>query len=163
MKKIRNLLLFVGILVSFNLSAQEVSYSEPKDYIIGGITVSGEEKLDKDILITISKLRTGQRVRIPGDQITRAVKDLWAQALFSEWTFCPDRFRRYSVYLDVAMVEAARMSNQIFSGVKKSATSDLKEKFQRYTNRPVNQSLLTRLKNIARVHFREKGYLFTEV
>lgn len=163
MKKIRNLLLFVGILVSFNLSAQEVSYSEPKDYIIGGITVSGAEKLDKDILITISKLRTGQRVRIPGDQITRAVKDLWAQGLFNDVAIRPVRFSGDSVYLEIALEEAARMSNLVFRGVKKSATSDLKEKFQRYTNRPVNQSLLNRLKNIARDHFREKGYLFTEV
>src|SRR5690606_33419478 len=163
MKKIRNLLLFVGILVSFNLSAQEISYSEPKEYTIGGVSVTGTKQLEKDILITISKLRPGRRIRIPGDDITAAIRALWAQGLFNDVAIKPVRFSGDSVFLEIELEEAYRLSNLIFRGVKKSATSDLKEKFERYTNRPVNQNLLNRLKNIARDHFTEKGYMFTEV
>lgn len=165
MKKIRNLLLFVGILVSFtlSLSAQEISYSEPKEYIIGGIKVTGTKNLDEDILITISKLRTGERIRIPGDDITKAVKDLWGQGLFNDVAITPVSFKGDSVFLEIYLEETNRLSNLIFRGVKKSETSDLKEKFERYTNRVVNQNLLNRLKNVAKQHFTEKGYLFTEV
>ena len=39
-----------------SISADSLSYLNPKDYIIGGITVTGQI-FDKDVLITISKLK----------------------------------------------------------------------------------------------------------
>src|SRR3546814_8649943 len=140
MKKIRNLLLFVGILVSFNLSAQEVNYSDPKEYTIGGVTVTGTKQLETDILITISKLRPGRRVRIPGDDITAAIRALWAQGLFNDVAIKPVRFSGDSVFLEIELEEDYRLSNLVFRGVKKSATSDLREKFERYTNRQIGRA-----------------------
>ena len=60
----------------------EISYLDPKEYIIGGTTVTGTEYLDKDILVQISKLTKGETIEVPGEATANAVKFLWAQGLF---------------------------------------------------------------------------------
>jgi len=51
-----------------------IDYNQPKDYTIGGITVSGVKFLDGNVLIMLSGLTIGEKIKIPGDKITDAVK-----------------------------------------------------------------------------------------
>ncbi|MBL4678225.1 MAG: hypothetical protein JKY70_18770, partial [Mucilaginibacter sp.] len=39
-----------------SVSADSLNYLSPKDYIIGGVTIAGVQHLDKDVILTISKL-----------------------------------------------------------------------------------------------------------
>ncbi len=66
------------------ISADSLSYLNPKDYIIGGITVTGTKNLDKDVLITISKLAKGDRINLPGDANANVIKNLYGQGLFDD-------------------------------------------------------------------------------
>src|SRR5580698_3616517 len=66
------------------IPADSLSYLNPKDYIIGGVTVSGTKYLDKDVLITISKLNKGDRINLPGDANANVIKNLYAQNLFDD-------------------------------------------------------------------------------
>ncbi|RQP19117.1 MAG: outer membrane protein assembly factor BamA, partial [Parapedobacter sp.] len=61
--------------------SDEFSYLNPQNYIIGGITVSGTEYLDNDVLITISKLVVGSRIEVPSDATSNVVKNLMSQGL----------------------------------------------------------------------------------
>src|ERR1035437_6985669 len=61
-----------------------IDYSSPKEYIIAGITVSGVKYLDNNVLIMLSGLTIGDKVKIPGDKITQAVRKLWEQGLFED-------------------------------------------------------------------------------
>ncbi len=63
-------------------SSNDISYLSPKQYIIGGTTVTGTKYLDKDILIQISKLTKGEQIEVPGEATANAVKNLWTQGLF---------------------------------------------------------------------------------
>ena len=65
-------------------SNDELSYLNPKEMVIGGTIVSGTQFLDKDVLITISKLTKGDRITVPGDATSNAVKNLWGQGLFDD-------------------------------------------------------------------------------
>src|SRR4029078_4662655 len=60
-----------------------VNYDSPKEYTIAGINVVGTQFLDKDILIALSGIRVGDRVEIPGMEVSKAVKNLWKQQLFA--------------------------------------------------------------------------------
>src|ERR1700744_2181294 len=51
-----------------SIPADSLSYLNPRDYIIGGISVSGTKYLDKDVLVQISKLSKGYRINLPGEQ-----------------------------------------------------------------------------------------------
>lgn len=79
-------------------SNEELSYLNPKDFVIGGTTVSGTEFLDKDVLITISKLTKGDRITVPGDATSNAVKNLWTQGLFDDVKLNISEIRSDSIF-----------------------------------------------------------------
>ena len=62
----------------------ELSYLNPQEYTIGNTIVTGAQFLDKDVLITISKLTKGEKIIVPGDATSNAIKNLWAQGLFDD-------------------------------------------------------------------------------
>ena len=68
-----------------------VVYSQtPQIYEIADITVVGADNYEDYIIIGYSGLSKGQRIEIPGDDITNALKRFWRQGLFSDvailWT-----------------------------------------------------------------------------
>ena len=67
-----------------SLNQDNIDYNNPKEYIVGGITIEGTKFLDHQTLIQIAGIEIGQKVIIPGDQITKAIKTLWKQGLFAD-------------------------------------------------------------------------------
>ena len=57
----------------------KVDYSSPRKYEIAGITVTGAESYDDYVVIGFSGLSVGEIIKIPGDEITDAVKRFWKQ------------------------------------------------------------------------------------
>ena len=60
----------------------EIDYSFPREYEIGGITVTGVQYVDPATVVMLSGLRVGMIVKVPGDKITQAIRNLWDQSLF---------------------------------------------------------------------------------
>ncbi|MGB8492628.1 MAG: POTRA domain-containing protein, partial [Bacteroidales bacterium] len=155
------------VLAGLTLHSQEkeviISYGNPEDYIIGGVSVSGVRFLDINALIGISGLRVGQEVAIPGDAITTAVKKLWQQGLFSDVRISIIKKVADTAYLDIALKERPRISSVKYNGLKNSEVDDLGKKI----NMPVGSQLTTFMLNNTRKiisdHFIEKGFLNTTV
>ena len=73
-------------LINISLVAQtieEVDYSTPKSYEIGGIMVNGADNLNNSTLIAISGLTVGETIKIPSDNISIAITKLWKEGLFA--------------------------------------------------------------------------------
>ena len=63
----------------------EILYSStPKKYEIAGIKVEGVTNYEDYVLIGLSGLSVGQTIKIPGNDITTAVKHYWRHGLFSD-------------------------------------------------------------------------------
>ena len=56
----------------------------PRTYEIAGITVEGAPNYDDFLILGYAGLNVGDRVAIPGDDITNAVKRLMRQTLFAQ-------------------------------------------------------------------------------
>src|SRR5574344_1423298 len=56
----------------------------PQKYEIAGIKVSGVDNYEDYIIIGYSGLTVGQKIDIPGDDLTQAAKRFWRQGLFSK-------------------------------------------------------------------------------
>ncbi|MBO7568688.1 MAG: outer membrane protein assembly factor BamA, partial [Bacteroidales bacterium] len=147
------------------LRAQTViSYDSPKDYIIEGITVSGIKYLNKQALIQISGLKVGQKVTIPGDQITRAIEKLWRQGLFSDVSIgitstTPDG----KVFLDVKLEERPKLNKVTYKGIRKGEKEDLDKKVNLIPGTKITDHTLTKTRNIIMEHYYEKGYYNVDV
>src|SRR6186997_179670 len=72
-----------GQIQSSSYDSLIVDYANPKSYIIGAITVSGTQYLDKDILIALAGIKVGDKIDIPSQEISKALKNLWKQDLFA--------------------------------------------------------------------------------
>src|ERR1035437_4295976 len=58
--------------------------TKPVEYEIGGVTISGSGSIDQSVLLSISGLIVGDKIKIPGDAISNAVKNLWKEGFFDD-------------------------------------------------------------------------------
>ena len=144
-------------------SNEELSYLNPKEMVIGGTTITGAEFLDKDVLITISKLTKGDRITVPGDATSNAVKNLWGQGLFDDVKLNISEIRSDTVFFEIVVVERPRLTRIELLGLKKGEIGDVNEKLKDKTGKVVNENLLRTTTDIIKKHFTEKGFLFTDV
>jgi len=142
---------------------EEISYLNPKEYIIGNTTVTGTKFLEKDVLVTISKLTKGERIVVPGDATSNAIKNLWAQGLFDDVQLNITDIKADSIFFEIAVVERPRLTRIELKGLRKSETEDVMEKLSDKTGKVVNENLLKTTSDIIKKHFNEKGYLYTDV
>lgn len=136
-----------------------IDYNNPKDFIIGGITVSGIKYMDHNVLIMLSGLSVGDKVSVPGNKITESVKKLWEQGLFEDVRISIDKIVDNQVYLNLYLKERPRLSRFSFAGVKKSEADDIREKIHLVKGDYVTDNLIMRTENIIRKFFTDKGYL----
>jgi outer membrane protein insertion porin family len=140
-----------------------VDYSSPKEYIIAGITVSGVKYLDNNVLIMLSGLTIGDKVKIPGDKITQAIRKLWDQGLFEDVKISISQIVDNQLYLNLYLKERPRLSHFSFTGIKKSDADNIREKIHITKGEYVTDNLIMRTKNIIRKYYTDKGFLNADV
>jgi outer membrane protein insertion porin family len=143
--------------------SKDLDYLNPKEYTIGGIKVNGVKYLDKSVLITITKLAIGDRILVPGEATSGAVKNLWAQGLFDDVSLNINHISGDSIFFDINLVELPRVSKIVLKGLTKSETTDIQEKLNKQKGKIVNENLKNNITSIITKHFYEKGYLYTTV
>ena len=143
--------------------SDEFSYLNPQEYVIGGITVNGARFLDKNALITISKLVRGERITVPSDATSNAIKNLWAQDLLDDVKLNISDIRGDSIYFNLTVVERPRLTRIDIKGLRKGQAEDISTKLDQKKGKIVNQNLLNVISNVIKKHFHEKGYLNTDV
>ncbi len=152
-----------GLIATAQTEDKYVSYTYPEEYTIAGITISGVKFLEPNALIGISGLRIGQKVDIPGELITAAVKKLWDQGLFSDVKITITGKDEENVWLDIFLQERPRLSSLKFEGIRKGEETDLTEKLSLPNGSQVTAHLLNRAERTIKEHYIEKGFLDTEV
>lgn len=136
-----------------------VSSERPKEYTIGGITVSGTRFLDNDLLITVSGLSVGDKIKLPVDEkVSNAIRNLWKQELFSDITISATKVIGDKIFLNIDIEERPRLSKYNFKGIKKSEAQELKDKVNLVKGKVVTEA--TKKEAIVRVrkYFSEKGF-----
>ncbi len=165
------LLVFVGLIfipLLANAQSQqntlsEISYDHPKKFIIGGINVSGVNYLDKSVVIMLANLEEGSDIKIPGDAITTAIRNLWHQGLFDDISILATKIKGDTIYLNIYLQEKPKLNKFSFEGIKKSEQDDLKDKINLTRGDVVSSHLIIRTENIIKNYYRGKGYLNTQV
>src|SRR5258708_4394032 len=149
--------------LSKSIPADSLSYLNPKDYIIGGITVSGTKYLDKDVLVQISKLSKGDKINLLGEQNAAVIKRMYDQGLFDDVQLNITKISLDTIYLEIAVVERPRLSRMHITGIRKGEIEDLQKKLSDKNSKIVNENLLSTTTAIIKKHFNEKGFLNTTV
>jgi outer membrane protein insertion porin family len=174
MKKIFLVLLF--IILYQNIHAQirfgnsyqsnpqiNVDYSSPQEYEIGGIEVVGATSLDPNALISISGLRVGDKINIPGETISSAIKKLWDQSILADVEIVATKVEGSKIFLEIRLKERPRLSNFVFAGVNKTDRDNLTDKIKLIKGRIVSEALMKNTQLQVKKYFVDKGFLNVDV
>ncbi len=147
-----------------NQNSQElIDYSNPREYTIGGVTVVGAEFLNQDAIISMSGLKVGDKIKVPGDVITGAIKKLWKQGLVGDVNVSVAKIEGDKIYLQLTLKERARMSRYVFQGIRKGQASSISEKIKLIKGKILNDAVLKNTENKVKEYFTEKGFLNCKV
>lgn len=141
----------------------DIDYSLPREYEIGGVTVTGAKYVDPSVIVMISGLQVGTTIKVPGDKITKAIQKLWEQGLFEDVQIASTQRVAGKVFLDIAVTERPRISKFSFKGVKKSEAEELRKKINLTRGDVATEHTYNKTRQIIADYFADKGYLNTQV
>ncbi len=156
------LLLFVSQISTFATSPP-VDYNSPKKYTIADIKVVGADMYDDFVLIGFSGLSVGQKIEIPGNEITKSIKKFWNQLMFSDVKIVQTKVEGDKVWLTIYLTTLPKISDIKFKGIKKSEKEDLEEKIGLKKNKQITPNKKDRAILEVKKFFAEKGYAKAEV
>lgn len=172
MNKLINLLMRLGLVIfcavlPVQMIAQdkddeipEITYtnSSPKTYEIADITITGASSYEDFVLIGFSGLAVGDKIQIPGTQVTSAVKRFWKQGLFSSVKILATKIEGDKVWLEISLKQRPRITFVTYNGVKKSEKEDLEEKLTLIVGNQLTPNLIDNSKQKILKYFAEKGF-----
>ncbi|MBK6445022.1 MAG: outer membrane protein assembly factor BamA [Bacteroidetes bacterium] len=136
-----------------------VDYGNPKQFVIGGVLVTGTQYLDEGVLINLSGLVVGDTIEIPGDKTTKAITNLWKQGLFSDVKVVSTRTLGQTIFLELRLQERPRLSKFSFKGVSKSEADKIREKIKLERDKVVTENVIAATQNTVKNFYIDKGYL----
>ena len=134
-----------------------------KTYEIADIQVTGADSYEDFVLIGFSGLAVGDKIEIPGDQITKSLKRFWKQGLFSDIKFKATKIVGDKIWLEIALKQRPRVSEIVYNGLKKTEQEDLEVKVGIKQGGQMTPDLADRAKKIVTKYLEEKGFYHTEV
>lgn len=140
-----------------------IDYNNPREYTIGGITVSGVGYMDENVIEMVSQLTVGDKIIVPGEDISRAIERIWKQDLFTDVSIGVTSIQDDQIFLDIAIKERPRLSRFEFTGVRRSDETKLTEELDLVRGDVVTENMLFRASNIIKDYYIEKGFLKPEV
>lgn len=171
MKQTKNIILVLSILLSLFTSAQVtvdpalevLDYNSPRTYKIGEIIVTGTQNLDHSALISIAALEVGQEIEIPGNKISKAIKNLWNQELFTDIKLIATKVQGDFIFLNIQVKERARLSKFKFRGVKKGKQETLRDEIDLTRGKVITPNVIDNTKRKIETYYVDKGFFNVDV
>lgn len=142
---------------------EEIDLIPDYEYEIGGITVTGTNNLDHNVIILLAGINIGDKLTFPSEKVSDAIKNLWKQKLFDDVKIFVTAKKGRVIYLNIEVQELPKLSKYYFTGIKKARKDDLRELLKLSRGRVVTENLIIQAENKTRKYFIDRGYLNTKV
>jgi len=143
--------------------AQETSFEDGKQYILGGLTVTGLQSYNEQTVKTYTGLRVGQPITVPGDEISAVIKKLWSLELFSDVEMYYTKIEDDKIFLELNILERPTLSNVTVYGVKKRKVQGILDDTDLKKGKKITESLIANTKNYLQNKYKKQGYLNANV
>jgi len=141
----------------------QFDYGNQNEYEIAEIKISGIEYLDETALISISGLQVGDRIKVPGDDISKAISKLWNYGVIGNVQIYAHKVEGEKIYLTIALQERPRLRRFYFEGVGKGQERELRDQLKLVRGRILTQSSISSNKLAIERYFINKGFLNVDV
>ena len=113
------LVVLILLYTSKNFAQNTDTFERGKPYILGDIDVQGKLNFNKPTVITFTGLEKGQKIILPGEEISTAIKKLAKLELFSDIDLYITNIKGDSIFLELYIVELPKLNEAKVRGVKK--------------------------------------------
>ena len=146
--------------VAWAQSGVTVDYNNPKKYIVGGVTVEGNNYVNKDQIVQTSGLREGMEVTVPSDFFSLLIDKMWSRRYFEDVSVAIDSLNaaRDTAFFKIRVTERPRVSRWTFSGIKSGDQKDLKERLNLKPGGVFSDYVAKTSTDIIKRFYDEKGY-----
>ena len=140
-----------------------INYSSPREFEIAGIEVAGVQFLDNNALISLSGLKIGDKIKIPGDEVTTALKKLWKQGIIGNISIDASKIEGDQIWLTIKLSERPRLTKYTFEGITKTNESELEDKIELVRGKILTDVLIKNTEISVKKYFESKGFLNAKV
>ena len=144
-------------------SNENMSFEKGKEYVLGGITVTGLKKFSEETVKVFTGLRDGQTIKLPGDKLTSAIKKLYESKQFSNVDVYLAKIDADAVYLQFDVQELPQLNKVKIVGIKKSKAKELIKDAELKTGAMLTDNLIVTTKNYITKKYTDKGFLKAKV
>ena len=159
MNKIVLFSLFLLLLRPALAQDADISYTEPKEYEIAEITVSGTKGLNSDAVISLSGLSVGDKIAVPGPAVSDAIKKLWRQRIFGDVSVSANKIEGDKISLVINLAEKPRLSRIEIRGINKTQQGEINDDLTLIKGQIVDETLINRARLAVKDFFVDKGFL----
>ena len=135
----------------------------PHKYEIAGIKVTGVDSYEDFIVIGYSGLNVGDRIDIPGPEITNAAKRFYRQGLFSKIQIKVEKTCGDKAWLEFALRPQPRISKVNYIGIKGGEKKELMDRLQLNEGNQITPNIVNRAEAIVKKFYSEKGFGNAEI
>lgn len=171
-----NTILCILLVVSWSVGLQaqqdatstpnkKLSYDAPQTYEIGGVKVLGNVYTDQNGIIALSGLTVGELIRVPGDQIGKAIRKLWKQGLFVDVAINIEKEVGDIIFLEIVVKEFPRFARHAYKGIPKGQHDDANAAVRRYLQkgRAATPAMKLHAIQALKAVYVDKGFLDVQV
>lgn len=141
-----------------------IIYSQdPKQYTISGLEVIGAEGYEENVIIGLSGLAVGQKITVPGSDITDAAKRYWRHGLFSDVSIQAEKIVGNNIWLSIHLSMRPRVTDIIYHGIKKSEKEEIEKRVSMIKGSQITPNAVDRATTLIKRYFDSKGFNKAEV
>ena len=158
----KSIILFILIIGTFSFGQTE-SFVKGKTYELDSLTVSGIKTFNEQTVISYSGLRKGQKIKVPGEEVSSVINKLWGLELFSDINIFVTNVENNKISLDIEIEELPTLTDVKINGLKKGNTETLIKDTELTKGKKLSESFLTNTKNYITNKYKKEGFLDTKV
>ena len=143
------------------VEAPEIDYNRPRKYIVGGVTVEGNNYFNSQQIIQLAGLAKGMEITVPGEEVSAIVRRLWLQRYFEDISLVVDHLGQTpdSAYFKIIIKERPRVSQWSFSGIKSGDKKELQDRLNLRRGGEFSEYVEKTSADIIKRYYAEKGFL----
>ena len=161
--KIKSYLTLFILLISINTWSQQTDFVKGNEYILDEIKVTGLKNFNEQTVITYTGLKKGQKIRIPGEEISSIISKLWKLDLFSDINFYLTDIRDNNASIQIDIIELPTLSDFKITGLKKSKIETIISDTEIKKGQKITENFIKTTKNYIVNKYKKDGFLNAKV
>ena len=146
-----------------HVEAQETSFNKGTFYELGEITVTGVKSFSPQTVVAYTGLQKGQRIQIPGEEISATINKLWKLELFSDIEFFITNIDGDVADLELYIQELPTLSDFTVKGIKKGKLETILKDTEIKKGKKISKNFLATTKNYIENKYKKEGFLNAKV